>query len=520
MDSMKRLVFSMAALMAVTSSLAQDTVVIEPTRPASRVRVQIEAEPEEREPIDAVLIVQNHASDDFQKPLSNLGDQLSQALSGDLFNVIDPNDAIGDEQNRGPWGENMPVSAATRLAENLEAQTLLTAAVGETSVIGYGAPAKVQAVRMSLTLSAKRLPKGANVASVTVTETSRKVTPDTLSQNAEAIYGELVRTLVAKASSQFLAKCEDVKWKDVVLKLVEVGFGCNFPGADVSIDGVSYGTAGTIGEPPLKVKVSDGLHNLKISYPYAIPYEVRARLQEGTTFIAVLHLNDEGRQIRKEDKYFDTLMDRIEKSGATDDQVRMIRARGYGKYLSSSYTRLHGMPQVLSIRDCDMPDFGLNPDREGDGVQTSTRDLFDQAGSAAGLQLPQRSGDGKSGKRDDDSNGRDRKDGRKRDSSDENDRDRHSDDRQSEDDWEPPDNTDVGVVMPLQQSQQAAPVQQTVPAQSAQSAYAQPVATPAYTAPTTQPRNEALQNLHDIREGVDTGKDIIQGIKDIGDMLK
>lgn len=355
------------------------------------------------ESVDAVLVVQNHASEDFQKPLSSLGDQLSQALSGNLFNVIDPNDAIGDAQNRGPWGENMPLSSATRLAENLEAQALITAAVGETSVIGYGTPTRAQSVRMSLTLSAKRLPKGANVAAVTVTETSRKVSPDTLSRNPEAVYSDLVRTLVTKASEKFLAKCESVEWRDVALKIVEVGFGCNFPGADVSIDGVSYGTAGTIGESPLKIKVSDGIHNLRISYPYAIPYEVRARLQEGTTFVAILHLNDEGRRIRKKDRYFDALMDRIEKSGATDDDVRMLKADGYSKYLSSSYTRLHGMPQVLSIRDCDMPDFGLNPDSDGAGIQTSTRDLFNQAGAAEGLQLPERGENGgKHGDRTDD----------------------------------------------------------------------------------------------------------------------
>ena len=464
------------------------------------------------EPIDAVLIVQNHASDDFQKPLSNLGDQLSQALSGDLFNVIDPNDAIGDEQNRGPWGENMPVSAATRLAENLEAQVLLTAAVGETTVIGFGVPARAQAVRMTLTLSAKRLPKGANVASVTVTDTSRKVTPGELSQNPEAIYAELVRSLVAKASAEFLAKCENVPWKDVVLNLVEVGFGCNFPGADISIDGVSYGTAGTIGEPPLRVKVSEGLHNLKISYPYTIPYEVRAKLQEGTTFIAVLRLTEEGNRIRKEDQYFDTLMDRIEKSGATDDQVRMIRARGYGKYLSSSYTRIHGMPQVLSMRDCEMPDFGLNPARERDGVETSTRDLFDQAGAAAGLKVPLR--DGTSGEKDGNDDEKDAEKGEKvRESTDKDDRNRRgSGDHRDGEDWEPRDNTDVGVAVPLQQPQQTAPAQ---PA-NAQPAYSP---TPA-PQPATPPQNEALQNLRDIREGVETGKDIVQGIKDIGDMLK
>jgi hypothetical protein len=367
---------------------------------------------------------------------------------------------------------------------------------------------------MTLTLSAKRLPKGANVAAVTVTETSRNVTPEILSQNAEAIYSELVRSLVAKASSQFLAKCEQVRWRDVALKLVEVAFGCNFPGADVSIDGVSYGTAGTIGQPPLKVKVSDGLHNIKISYPYTIPFEVRAKLQEGTTFIAVLSLNEEGRRIRKEDKYFDTLMDRIEKSGATDDQVRLIRARGYGKYLESSYTRIHGMPQVLSMRDCDMPDFGLNPDKDGDGVQTTTRDLFDQAGAAAGLKLPEREekkvSDGNGKKQSGNSGATDRDN-----------RDRRPDGHHSDDvAREPPDNTDVGVAVPLQQQQRQVPVQQSVPAQPAQPTYAQPATPPAHAAPDAQPQNEAIQNLHDIREGVDTGKDIIQGIKDIGNMLK
>ena len=318
------------------------------------------------EPVDAVLVVQNHASDEFQKPLSNLGDRLSAALSGEMFNIIDPNDAIGDDQNRGPWGENMPQSSATRLAENLDAQALITAAVGETSVVGFGVPARVQAARMTLTLSAKRLPKGANVAAVTVTETSRKMTPGALEQNADAVYSELVDRLVAKATAEFLGKCGQVAWSDVVLKTIEVAFGCNFPGADVAIDGVSYGTAGTIGQPPLRVKVSDGLHNLKISYPYTLPFEVRAKFQEGTTFMVVLRENDEGRRIRKEDRYFDTLMDRIEKSGATDDAVRMIRARGYGKYLASSYTRIEGMPAILSMRDCEMPDFGLNPDKEGD----------------------------------------------------------------------------------------------------------------------------------------------------------
>lgn len=463
------------------------------------------------EPIDAVLIVQNHASDEYQKPLSNLGDAISAELSQELFNIIDPNDVIGEQQNRGPWGENMPLSSATRLAENLEAQVLITAAVGETSIISYGSPAIANAVKMRLTLSAKRIPKGANVASVTVTEVSRKFTPSMLAQNADSIYYDLVENLVAKASKEFLAKCEKVAWKDMKIKLIEVAFGCNFPGADVSIDGVSYGTAGTIGEAPLKVKVSDGLHNVKISYPYTTPFEVRAKLQEGTTFMVVLRENEEGRKIRKEDKHFDALMDRIEKSGATDDQVRLLRARGYGEYLSSSYTRLNGMPQVLSMRDCEMPDFGLNPDKNNEGVGTSTNDLLNQAGSALGLNDAEAAPSPFSSGADDDvetDGDEDAKTNEEQSKEEKSQRERH-------------DNTDVGVAIPLEQQQPQensyTPVQQqpVQPVQAPVQQSQQPVDT------QTQPSSPSLiDGLEAVKTGVDTGKSIIEGIKAIGNILQ
>lgn len=474
------------ALSATAWAQTEDVVLLHQEQTVVLKRPQIQ----NGEPVDAVLVVQNHASDEFQKPLSNLGDQLSAALSGELFNIIDPNDAIGNGQNRGPWGEDLPLSAATRLAENLDAQALVTAAVGEASVVGFGAPARVQAARMKLTLSAKRLPKGANVAAVTVTETSRKMTPEALAQNADAVYSELVERLVEKAAAEFLEKCSHVKWSDVVLQPIEVAFGCNFPGADVSIDGVSHGTAGTIGQPPLRVRVSDGLHNLKISYPYTLPFEVRAKFQEGTTFMVVLRENDEGRRIRKEDRYFDTLMDRIEASGATDDQVRLIRARGYGRYLSSSYTRIEGMPAILSMRHCEMPDFGLNPDREGDGANTTTRELFDQAGAALGIEP-----------------------------------------RQPE--------PAPAVAPPASPAPAAQPAQEAVPQQSqpaavqprAEPVAARPASTPAPAAPAATPApsvrpapdstplEPVVDTLHDVREGVDTTKDIVEGIKAIGDLL-
>lgn len=473
------------------------------------------------DPVDAVLIVQNHASDEFQKPLSNLGDQLAMALSGEMFNIIDPNDAIGDEQNRGPWGENLPLSSATRLADMLEADVLITASVGEASVVGYGVPARVQEARMKLTLSLKRLPKGSTLAAVTVPMSSDKMSVGALAQNADAVYSDLVNRLVEKTSAEFLAKCKTIDIPPFGKKMVEVAFGCNFPGADVSIDGVSYGTAGTIGQPPLRVRVRDGVHNLRISYPYTNPYEVRAAFQEGTTFMVVLTETDEGRKIRKEDRYFDTLMRRIESSGATDDAVRMIRARGYGRYLSSSYTRLQGMPKVLSFRDCQPPDLGLNPDREGDGVGTSTRDLFDQAGSSLGYPS------GRPGEKEEP--------------------------KEAPATGEIPQNATQGTGTNVPSvTQPAAPAQTPAAAQPAGAATVVPAATTGSATPAAAQQPSAsssyggnassgnygsgasssgygsgassdsgvLDTLHDIREGVDTSKDIIQGIKDIGDILK
>lgn len=245
-------------------------------------------------PLDALLVVQNHVSDDFRKPLADLGDRVSAALSGDLLNIIDPNDAIGANQNRAPWGEGMPDTSATRLAGNLGAEALVTASVGEASVSGIGYPPVAQMVRMTLTLSAKRLPSGAALAAVTVTEQSPNLTLDVMAQNADAVYSELLGRLVSKASAQFLAKIAEVTVPDVAPEKVTVFFGCNVLGADVQIDGLSMGTC------PGQFSVAPGVHNVLVSYPpYYLPFARQAGFEtDGQTYAVVLQITPEGEQQR------------------------------------------------------------------------------------------------------------------------------------------------------------------------------------------------------------------------------
>ena len=335
--------------------------------------------------VKAMLVVQNHASEDFRKPLSNIGTRLSTALSGEgLFEVIDPNDVVGEYQNRGVWGEKMPLSAATRLAEHLGAQALLVASIDDVSeVVTAGV---VKQLSLTMTLQAKRIPSGASVGGEEITVLSRKYTMNEYRTNARPIYAQLTSELCKRISELFLPKMAKVKW-DATTKKVMVAFGCNYPGADVSIDGTSYGTAGTVGEAPLQVPVSPGVHNLTVSYPFAHPYKVQAYFMANSTYMITLQPTEEGRRRRKDDAYFAELLDRAHKSGATDDFCRSEKAKGYAQYLSSSHTRIEGMPQVLTKWNwgpgtMESPDLGLKPAGGSEKPVETTDALLKKAGNA------------------------------------------------------------------------------------------------------------------------------------------
>jgi len=330
------------------------------------------------DPVKALLVVQNHIGAECLIKLPNLATRLSTALSGDVFEVIDPNDVIGEDQNRSVKGENMPLSSATRLAENLGAVALITASIDDISEVTIGSPALAKQLSVTMTLQAKRVPSGGGTGGIEVTALSRKYTTADMQQNQSVIYAQLMSQICKNAAQQFLPQVAKVSWKASAQKVM-VAFGCNYPGADVSIDGVSYGTAGTIGEAPLQVPVSPGIHNLTVSYPFALPYKVQANFMPNSTYMISLQPTEEGRRRSKDDAYFAQLLDRAAKSGATDDFCRTERAKGYAKYLSSSHTRIEGMPQILTKWNWgnanQSPELGLKPDQGDERVESTEKIL-------------------------------------------------------------------------------------------------------------------------------------------------
>lgn len=331
----------------------------------------------------AVLIVQNHTGEaETPFALSTLGDWLQTALGAGAFAVVNPHDAIGTEQNVGPWGEKMPESSAVRLAENLEAPVLLTASVTSARVreIG-GTDPGVQAV-LEFTLSAKSVPGGEGVAAVTAEGRSVKESSAlAFVRKAANTWSEVAKEAAfsaAKALQEEYAKAGGAA--PVAAETVRVAFSANVPGANVRIDGVSYGTAG----PEARTfAVTKGLHNLEVAYPGLEGFKDLVKIQDETTFEIRLALTAAGEAARKKDALFAATMERMEKSGATDDLVRELVARGYGQYLATSHTQIEGMPQSISLKNASLPSLGLPTGELNVPAGPSTEELLDRAGQLA-----------------------------------------------------------------------------------------------------------------------------------------
>ena len=245
--------------------LPQASVAVAPTPTAvSGVEVRVAPVTPAADKTRALLIVQNHGGTAATSlTLQQLGDWLSAALGADAFSVVNPHDVIGSTQNVGPWGEKMPESSAVELAAKIGTPVLLTASVTDVRVRNIGGTDPgVQAI-LDFTLSAKAVPGGDLLASINATARSKKQSSRIVfEQNAADIWSE-----VAKDGAYGAAPALCKAWKDNGVKPqpaaapIRAFFASNVPGANVRLDGVSYGT---IGAETLAVSVTPGMHNLEI----------------------------------------------------------------------------------------------------------------------------------------------------------------------------------------------------------------------------------------------------------------
>ena len=289
------------------------------------------------------LVVQNHCAPTAGVPMMALTDALVAKLSGSGFNVINPNNVIGAIQNRTASGEAMPLASALNVARETGAEGVITASVLEFVNTTIGKPPMLRQYKVRLSLNLADGATGATVCGATVRAESPKYTLAQAAANGASYCNDLIHAAAESCAEQLEKKTVAANWKPGVAKTVNVFFGCNVLGADVQIDGLSYGTC------PAQIEVAPGPHNVLVSYPpYYLNFARKAMFtKDGQQYAVVLQITPEGEKVRrsgelfeKQKTLFDAELSRYNKSGDVEDYVRKTIADGTSIYWKNSYGRI------------------------------------------------------------------------------------------------------------------------------------------------------------------------------------
>lgn len=127
-------------------------------------------------PHKVALIVQNHAAPGARIPMAALMDALTAKLSGKGFQVINPYNAVGENENRTVVGEALPKASAIELAQGLGADGAVTASVIEFLDTTIGNPPVMHQYVVRITLNLSDASTGAAVCGETIKVKSKQYT--------------------------------------------------------------------------------------------------------------------------------------------------------------------------------------------------------------------------------------------------------------------------------------------------------------------------------------------------------
>ena len=297
----------------------------------------------EPSPRKVALVVQNHTSDAPTLPMAAFADTLTARLSGNTLRIVNPHNVIGVNQNRTAKGEVMPEASVQEIGRMLGADGVVTASIQEFTGEDIGVPAIAHTLKVRLALNLADVATGETICGVDGVKFSKNYTVEKVKADTATLYEGLMHLAAAKGAEKLLARVASVGWEQNAAKTIDVFFGCNVLGADVQIDGLSYGTC------PAQLALTPGVHNLLVSYPpYYYEFKRRAVFnQEGQTYKIVLQITKEGEKERRSGALFDkqlaladAMLGRYKQSGATDDYVRKMIAEGTAVYWKNSFGRI------------------------------------------------------------------------------------------------------------------------------------------------------------------------------------
>ena len=278
-------------------------------------------------PHKVALVVQNHTSDAQTLPMAAFADTLTSRLSGKAFRVVNPHNVIGVDQNRTAKGEIMPEASAQEIARMTGADGVVTASIQEFTGEDIGVPAVAHTLKVRIALNLADAATGETVCGVDGVEFSKNYTSEKVKSDTATLYEGLMHAAAAKGAEKLLAKIAASGWEPGTVKTLNIFFGCNVLGADVQIDGQSYGTC------PAQISVTPGSHNLLVSYP-PYYYEFRRRAifnQEGQTYKVVLQLTPDGEAQRNRGLEYETKLVELNKSRLELEKMKNDNTVDYEK---------------------------------------------------------------------------------------------------------------------------------------------------------------------------------------------
>ena len=294
-------------------------------------------------PRRVALVVQNHTLNALQLPMSAFADTLTSKLSGTVLRVVNSQNVIGVEQNRTARGEVMPDASAQEIGRLLNAEGVVTASILEFAREDIGMPAVAHSLKIRVSLNLMDAATGETVVGISNVQFSKNYTAEQVQANKNAIYESLLHDAASKFSGDFLAKVSAANWQVTTPEKLKVFFGCNVLGADVQIDGLSYGTC------PAQIAITPGIHTILVSYPpFYLDFKRKAFFNvDGQTYAVVLQITPEGEKQRRNGELFikqkaliDAELARYKNAGEVEDYVRKVIADGTSVYWKNSFSRI------------------------------------------------------------------------------------------------------------------------------------------------------------------------------------
>ena len=159
------------------------------------------------------LIVQNHCAPGAGIPMMALTDALTARLSGKGFQVINPYNAVGENENRTATGEKLPKMSAIELAQGLGADGVITASVIDFLDTTIGNPPVLHQYVVRLAFSLADASTGAAVCGETIKVKSRQYTISQDRANRLEYLGDLMYSTADKCADLLAEKA--IGWHPV-----------------------------------------------------------------------------------------------------------------------------------------------------------------------------------------------------------------------------------------------------------------------------------------------------------------